>query len=142
MAELPQEEQPVVLVVEDNQVNRMVARQMLKRGGIVAEEADGGRRSLEQLRERRFDLVLMDVQMPGMDGLETTRAIRNGEAGAENRDVPIVAITAYASSDDEQACYAAGMNAYLSKPLNMQKFLDTVREMIRIGRKSPQGPDA
>ncbi len=142
MAELPQEEQPVVLVVEDNRVNRMVARQMLKRGGIVADEADGGRRALEHLRERRFDLVLMDVQMPGMDGLEATRAIRNGEAGEENRDVPIVAITAYASADDEQACYAAGMNAYLSKPLNMQKFLDVVDETIRTGRRSRRAPDA
>lgn len=135
MAELPQEEQPVVLVVEDNHVNRMVARQMLKRGGIVTEEADGGRHALEHLRERPFDLVLMDVQMPGMDGLEATRAIRNGEAGRENKDVPIVAITAYASPEDEQACYAAGMNAYLSKPLNMQRFLDVVNETIRTGRR-------
>ncbi|HKJ86420.1 MAG TPA: response regulator [Spirochaetia bacterium] len=142
MAELPQEEQPVVLVVEDNQVNRMVARQMLKRGNVVAEEADGARRALEILRERRFDLVLMDVQMPGMDGLEATRAIRNGDAGDQNRGVPIVAITAYASSDDEQACYEAGMDAYLSKPLNMQKFLDTVTETITSSRRSPQGPDA
>lgn len=142
MAELPEEEQPIVLVVEDNHVNRMVARQMLKRGGIVTKEADGGRRALEVLREHRFDLVLMDVQMPGMDGFEATRAIRNGEAGEENRDVPIVAITAYASSDDEQACYAAGMNAYLSKPLNMQRFLDTVKDTIRTAQRSPRVPDA
>jgi len=80
--------------------------------------------------------------MPGMDGLEATRAIRNGDAGDQNRGVPIVAITAYASSDDEQACYEAGMDAYLSKPLNMQKFLDTVTETITSSRRSPQGPDA
>lgn len=108
----------------------MVARQMLKRGDIDAEEADGGRRALERLRERRFDLVLMDVQMPGMDGLAAARAIRAGEAGDENREIPIVAMTAYASQEDEQACYAAGMDGYLAKPLNMQRFLDTVQAKI------------
>jgi len=131
MADTGEEKRPVVLVVEDNQVNRLVARQMLKRGDMVAHEADGGRRALERLREHKVDLVLMDVQMPGMDGLETTRAIRNGEAGEENRTVPIVAITAYASTEDEQACYSAGMDAYLSKPLSLQRFLDTVSTTLR-----------
>jgi CheY-like chemotaxis protein len=131
MADVGEDRRPVVLVVEDNQVNRMVAKQMLKRGDIDAHEADGGRRALEHLREQTYSLVLMDVQMPGMDGLETTRAIRSGEAGEENRNVPIVAITAYASREDEQACYAAGMNAYLSKPLSLQKFLDTVNATLR-----------
>lgn len=130
MADSGSEPRPVVLVVEDNQVNRMVARQMLKRGDIDAEEADGGRRALERLREQRFDLVLMDVQMPGMDGLAAARAIRAGEAGDENREIPIVAMTAYASQEDEQACYAAGMDGYLAKPLNMQRFLDTVQAKI------------
>jgi CheY-like chemotaxis protein len=131
MAETEEESRPVVLIVEDNQVNRMVARQMLRRGKFDAEEADGGRTALERLQEQRFDLVLMDVQMPGMDGLAASRAIRNGEGGEENRNVPIVAITAYASRDDEEACYAAGMDGYLTKPLNMQRFLDTVQSMTR-----------
>jgi CheY-like chemotaxis protein len=134
MAETGSKPRPAVLVVEDNQVNRMVARQMLKRGDIDAEEADGGRRALERLRERSFDLVLMDVQMPGMDGLAATRAIRAGEAGDENRDIPIVAMTAYASQEDEQACYTAGMDGYLAKPLNMQRFLDTVKARLATRR--------
>ena len=128
---------PVALVVEDNRVNRMVAAQMLKRAGMKAEEADGGRRALERLRERRFDLVLMDVQMPGMDGLETARAIRAGEAGEAARSVPIVAMTAYASHDDEQACFSAGMDAYLAKPLGLQRFVDTV---TKFARRSPAAP--
>jgi two-component system, sensor histidine kinase len=125
---------PVALVVEDNQVNRLVARQILKRGGIDAEEADGGHTALELLRQRGYDVVLMDVQMPGMDGLEAARAIRGGEAGEERRSVPIVAMTAYASAEDEQACYDAGMDAYLAKPFNMQRFLETVHEAVRMGR--------
>lgn len=136
MADSAEQKCPVALVVEDNQVNRMVARQMLKRAQINADEADGGRRALEQLRERAYDVVLMDVQMPGMDGLQAARAIRAGEAGRTNQDVPIVAMTAYASSEDEQACYDAGMNAYLAKPLNMQRFLDTVQSAITNGQRS------
>ena len=121
---------PVVLVVEDNRINRMVATQMLKRDGIGALEADSGHRALEELRERPVDLVLMDVQMPGMDGLETARLVRRGEGGEENRHVPIIAITAYASPEDEAACYDAGMDRYLSKPLNMDSFLSAVREVL------------
>lgn len=130
MAETAEERHPLALIVEDNRVNRLVARQMLKRGGIDAEEANGGQHALELLHEKHFDLVLMDVQMPGMDGLEATRAIRKGRAGDENSQVPIIAMTAYASAEDEQACYTAGMDAYLSKPLNVEKFLDTVTGMI------------
>lgn len=125
------EPRPVVLVVEDNKINRMVAKQMLKRAGIEALEAESGTLALEALREQRFDLVLMDVQMPEMDGLETARLIREGGGGEENRRVPIIAVTAYASPEDETACYDAGMDAYLSKPLNMESFLSSVREVIR-----------
>ena len=142
MDELAETRRPVALVVEDNPVNRMVVRQMLKRGGVDSEEADGGRRAIERLQNEEFDLVLMDVQMPGMDGLETTRAIRSGDAGERNRNVPIVAITAYASTDDEEACYSAGMDAYLSKPLNMQRFLDTVSDAIGKGRGERSRRDA
>ncbi len=124
------EPNPVVLVVEDNKINRMVAKQMLKRVGIEALEADSGSRALEALREQRFDLVLMDVQMPEMDGLETARLIRDGGAGEENRRVPIIAITAYASPEDETACYDAGMDSYLSKPLSMESFLSSVCGVI------------
>ena len=131
---------PVVLVVEDNRVNRMVARQILKRGNIDTEEAEGAAPALEQLRDHDFDLVLMDVQMPGMDGLEAARAIRRGEAGERNRTIPIVALTAYASPEDEAACYDAGMDDYLSKPLNMQRFLETVRQIIEMRRTHPQEP--
>jgi len=124
---------PRALIVEDNQVNRMVAGQMLRRGDIDSDTADGGRSAIERLRQEQFDVVLMDVQMPDMDGFQTARAIRAGEAGEESRTVPIIAMTAYASQDDESACFAAGMDAYLSKPLNMQQFIDTVLSTIEKG---------
>ena len=121
------------LIVEDNEVNRMVAGQMLRRGEIESETAASGRAALEILQEQAFDVVLMDVQMPGMDGLETAREIRRGAAGDEIRNVPIIAMTAYASQEDEDACYAAGMDSYLTKPLNMQLFIDTVKQIVRPG---------
>jgi CheY-like chemotaxis protein len=128
-------ERPRALIVEDNDVNRMVARQMLKRASIDADEAEGGHRALELLGQNTYDVVLMDVQMPGMDGLETARAIR--ELAGPAAKLPIIAMTAYASEEDQDSCFAAGMDAYLSKPLNMQKFLDTVAAAID-GRLEPR----
>jgi CheY-like chemotaxis protein len=129
----PQEnggKRPRALIVEDNEINRMVASQMLRRVEIDSEMAEGGAAAIERLLNEEFDVVLMDVQMPEMDGLETARRIRNGGAGDRCVSIPIVAMTAYASQDDEDACYAAGMDAYLSKPLNMQLFIETVQAAI------------
>ena len=126
-------EQSIALIVEDNHVNRLVAVQMLKRAGVVADEAASGEEALTMLATRRYDVVLMDVQMPGIDGMEATRALRSGDAGEINRWVPVVAMTAYSSSDDEAACYAAGMSSYLSKPLSLQAFVETVQSAVAAG---------
>ena len=134
------QQRPTALIVEDNQVNRMVASQMLARGAIDTVEAESGPAALEVLRSRSVDVVLMDVQMPGMDGLDTARAIRSGEGGEANREIPIVAMTAFASQGDEDGCYAAGMNYYLSKPLNMQRFLDTVHAAVARAREPYSAP--
>ncbi len=120
-----------VLLVEDNKVNRMVAMQMLKRAEVDGVEAQSGPEALEKLRSEPFDLVLMDIQMPEMDGLEVARAIRVGDAGKQNSAVPIIAMTAYSTAEDEEACLAAGMNGYLAKPLSMQRFIDTVQSMVK-----------
>lgn len=119
-----------VLLVEDNRINRLVAVQILKRMGIEATEAPSAHDALELLAAETFDLVIMDVQMPGMDGLEASRRIRAGEDGVRNPDIPIVAMTAYAAPEDEQACYDAGMTSYVSKPLNMEQFMDTIRSTL------------
>ena len=119
-----------VLVVEDNRINRLVAVQILRRMSVEAAEASSGPEALQLLAEHDFDLVLMDVQMPGMDGLETSRRIRAGEESVRNAQIPIIAMTAYAGAEDERACYDAGMDNYVAKPLNMERFMQTVRTAL------------
>ena len=104
-----------ILLVEDNPVNQAVSRAMLDFFGCRTDVAGDGRQALEAIAGVRYDLILMDCQMPEMDGYETTRAIREREAAGEGR-VPIVALTAHAMEGDREACLAAGMDDYLSKP--------------------------
>jgi PAS domain S-box-containing protein len=108
-----------ILLAEDNAINQRVMLKLLEKEGHVVEIAPDGRAALEMCRSGAFDLVLMDIQMPGMDGLEATARIRRAENGA-HRHVPIVALTAHAMKGDEQRCLAAGMNGYISKPVEMQ----------------------
>ena len=104
--------------------------QLLKQANVTGVEAESAEQAIAVLQTVPFDLVLMDVQMPEMDGLEATRAIRAGKAGDRNREIPIIAMTAYATSEDEQACYEAGMTGYLTKPLSLQGFIDAVRSAL------------
>jgi len=104
-------------VAEDNAVNRKVLLLMLKSLGHDAEAVINGREAVERLRHDDFDLVLMDVQMPEMDGLAAARAIRRPGSGVRRADVPIIALTAHAQAEDRQRCLDAGMNGYLTKPI-------------------------
>lgn len=108
-----------VLLAEDNKVNQIVALKTLKKYGLEADLAEDGKQALTALREQKYDLVFMDLQMPEMDGLEVTRAVR-----AEFPDdvCQIVALTANAFIEDRDACMAAGMNDYLSKPLQTSEL--------------------
>jgi PAS domain S-box-containing protein len=105
-----------VLVAEDNFVNQRLAVSLLERNGHTVVVAGNGKEALAAWERQPFDLVLMDVQMPEMDGFETTAAIRAGEAETGSRTL-IVAVTSYAMTGDRERCLAAGMDAYLSKPL-------------------------
>jgi CheY-like chemotaxis protein len=105
-----------ILLVEDNPVNQMVAQSILARRGHTVVTADNGRAALELLEGEPFDVALMDVQMPVMDGLEATAAIRDRERGA-GRHLPILALTANAQPDDRERCLRAGMDGYLTKPV-------------------------
>ena len=105
-----------VLVVDDNPVNRQVAKRMLEKLGCTVEVASDGIEAVDSSARGGFDLVLMDVQMPGMDGLAATRAMRKVAATAS---VPILALTANALAGDEQTCRDAGMNGYLTKPVRL-----------------------
>jgi signal transduction histidine kinase/HPt (histidine-containing phosphotransfer) domain-containing protein/ActR/RegA family two-component response regulator len=106
-----------VLVAEDNAVNRTVALGLLQHQGHTAEAACDGHEALRLLQTRRYDVVLMDVQMPEMDGLETTRAWRQREAGSGRR-LPILALTAHALAADRERCLQAGMDGFLTKPVH------------------------
>ncbi len=116
-----------VLVVEDDALNRAIVGGLLQHAGCRVSEAADGAQALARLAEPgRIDLVLMDWQMPGMDGLEVTRRLRAGAAGAAGRRVPIVALTANAFGEDRAACLAAGMNDFLTKPVLATSLLAAV----------------
>ena len=119
-----------VLVAEDNAVNREVVRRFLKRLDCNAVFVQNGLEAMEQLRSQAFDLILMDCQMPGMDGYETTRRIREGECGPAKQDVFISAMTAHVMSGDRERCFEAGMDAYIAKPMR----IDDVKQVISICR--------
>jgi CheY-like chemotaxis protein len=128
-----------VLVVEDNPVNQEVAAALLGAVGLQVETADDGITALELTRTRRYDLVLMDMQMPRLDGLATTRALRERDGAA----LPIVAMTANAFGEDRAQCLAAGMNDHVAKPVNPAKLYGTLRRWLAPPPATPLGgPEA
>ena len=125
-----------VLVAEDNRVNQIVATEMLSRLGHACDVVDEGSKAVQALQNGSYDLVLMDCEMPGMDGFDTTRAIRRAErdgqvAGDRARHVPIVALTANAIKGDRERCLAAGMDGYVSKPIDQGRLRDAIAAAIR-----------
>lgn len=119
------------LVVEDNDVNRMIAREVLQSLGMQVQEAADGMEALEALEHRSFDLVLMDCFMPVLDGYETAREIRRREAAASPLErVPIVAVTANAFDEDAEQALAAGMDAHLAKPYTRAQLRDVLRAWL------------
>ncbi len=129
-----------VLLVEDNPVNQRLAHEILSRRGHQVTVAENGREALDRLSEATFDIVLMDVQMPEMNGLDATRAIRAGEHST-GRHVPIVAMTAHAMAGDRERCLAAGMDEYLTKPIRAEALISHVeRFAMSIDPSSSRGP--
>lgn len=118
-----------VLLAEDNKVNQKVALGMMRKLGLTGVAADDGLHALELLVSEKFDLVFMDLQMPELGGLETTRAIRSGSAGDDNKDVPIIAMTGHATRQDRQACLKAGMNGYVTKPISSERIQQAIDDL-------------
>lgn len=114
-----------ILLAEDNEVNQRLAMRLLEKNGHRIAVVSNGRQAVAALEKNTFDLVLMDVQMPEMDGLEATTLIRERERGT-GRHVPIIAMTACAMKGDRERCLDAGMDSYISKPIEAQELLDTV----------------
>lgn len=109
---------PHILIVEDNLINQKVAMKMIEVFGHSAKCANNGKEALECLQKSRFDLILMDIQMPEMDGFEATRRIRDTAFGINCADIPIIAMTAHAMKGDSEKCIEAGMNHCLAKPID------------------------
>ena len=135
IAEQPAEEtssvQPRhILLVEDEYINRTLAATVLEREGWRVTTAENGLQALDVLRDITFDLILMDIQMPELDGYATTRAIRRQEKKS-GRHIPIIAMTAYAVRGDREKCLAAGMDGYLSKPVRSDKLIDEIETVLR-----------
>ncbi len=122
-----------VLVVEDDPLNQTIVCRLLSHAGYACTAASDGTQALEMLGRRAFDLVLMDWQMPDMDGLEVTRRVRAGVAGPLAQSLPIVALTANAFAEDRTACLAAGMNDFLTKPVLSDALLAAVQRWTHRG---------
>lgn len=117
-------ERPVVLIAEDNETNMKLFRDVLEAKGYQPLEAETGERALELVAEHVPDLVLMDIQLPGIDGIEALRRLRADERTAS---VPVLALTAQAMRGDRERFLAAGFDGYISKPIDIVEFVSTVR---------------
>ncbi|WP_187170508.1 PAS domain S-box protein [Salidesulfovibrio onnuriiensis] len=131
-----------ILVVEDNRINRLFAARMFGKLGHVAETARNGEEALDLLGKRSFDAVFMDVQMPGMDGVEATRNIRNTPAGSGmDPNIPIVAMTAHAMRGNREQFLAAGMDDYIAKPIEIEEVQAVLAKLFPTARAACPIPD-
>jgi CheY-like chemotaxis protein len=128
-----------ILLAEDNPVNQMLASRVLEKHGHSVATAANGRLALERLENESFDLVLMDIQMPEIDGLAATAAIRKKEAGT-GFHLPVVAMTAHAMQGDKERCLAAGMDGYISKPVKIKELLAIIQALRERPRPEARPP--
>jgi CheY-like chemotaxis protein len=117
-----------ILLVEDNVMNRRLAQFLLKSEGYIVYEATNGREALELVKAHAPDLILMDLQLPELDGFTTTQILKQD---ATTKDIPVVALTAYAMTGDAERALEAGCDGYITKPFDKQGFLETVASYLR-----------
>jgi two-component system, sensor histidine kinase and response regulator len=123
-----------ILLAEDNSVNQLLALSVLARSGYRADAVGNGHEAIDALRKIPYDLVLMDCQMPELDGLEATRYIRSGQEAAIDPNVPIIALTAHAMKDDRERCLEAGMNDFVGKPFRPQELDEVITRWLFLGQ--------
>ena len=128
-----------ILLAEDNIVNQRLTSRLLEKRGHVVKVVSNGREALAALEQADFDLVLMDVQMPEMDGFEATAALR-GKEQTSGRHLPVIAMTAHAMRGDRERCLAAGMDGYLSKPIQTRELIDLLEKISAEAQRAPAAP--
>jgi PAS domain S-box-containing protein len=121
---------PRILLAEDSLINQQVAVGILKKLGFKAEAVANGAEALKALEQNAYDLVLMDIQMPEMDGLEATRRIRDPQSAVRDHEIPVIAMTAHVMQGDREICLEAGMNDYVSKPINPHVLADVLKRWL------------
>jgi len=124
-----------ILLVEDNEINQIVTREPLIQANLVVDIANNGREALEAIDQNEYDLIIMDIQMPEMDGLTATRLIRERK---ELSWLPIIALTAHAMYEDREKSKDAGMNAHMTKPINILELFLCLAEWLSKGQKAKE----
>jgi CheY-like chemotaxis protein len=118
-----------VLFAEDNPISQKLVKRYLEKIGYEVTAVETGTAVLEKLSQDTYDLVLMDIQMPGMDGIETTARIRKSPVGKNRTDIPIIAVTAHAMKGDKEKFLVVGLNDYISKPVDMNKLCAAIKQV-------------
>jgi PAS domain S-box-containing protein len=130
-----------VLLVEDNEINQQVAMEILQGAGFIVTVANDGRQGVNLAKKKQYDAILMDIQMPVMDGYAATKAIRKWEGGMQNKgkaQIPIIAMTAHAMAGDEDKSMEAGMNGHVTKPIDPDQLFSTLQKWIKPSEKRVQ----
>ena len=122
----------LVLIVEDNEKNMKLARDILQAKGYATLEAVTGEEGVKLAKEKKPDLVLMDIQLPGMNGIEAFKQLR---ADAKTARIPVIALTASVTPSDRSQITAAGFDAFVSKPISLKEFVATVKRLVEGGKK-------
>jgi len=131
-----------ILLAEDNVFNQKVALRLLKNFGLSADVAENGRKAVRMLESADYDLVLMDIHMPELDGIRAAKIIRDPASSVRNHDIPIIAMTADAMSEDRQRCFDAGMDDYVSKPVSPDTLLAAITRLIKKEDAEADYPEA